>query len=168
MTEVLSIAPYLEPLRCVAALPCSVDEAFRAFTADIAQWWPLATHSVWQSRARTCRFEPGAGGRIVEVGTDGAETTWAEVAVWTPPHGLVLRWHPGQAASEAQEVDIRFRPDGSGTRVEIEHRDWRRTAEAAVRREQYANGWQGLLESRFSAWVRANEATWRARAGRER
>lgn len=159
-TRVNELAQYLEPLRFSVVLRCPPTAAFKAFTDDVGAWWPLATHSVGQARARSCRFDPGAGGRMVEVSVDGDETTWAEVACWEPPHRLVLRWHPGQPADAAQEVEVRFAAVAEGTRVDLEHRDWRRTPAGQQRRSAYAGGWQGVLERQFAAWVDANETAW--------
>jgi uncharacterized protein YndB with AHSA1/START domain len=167
VNEVHSALPYLAPLRLSVVLDCPPDQAFRAFTDQIGAWWPLATHSVGRERAQTCRFDPaGPGGRLIEIVADGTLHVWAEVAAWEPPHRLVLRWHPGQSPERAQAVEIRFGPEGGGTRVALEHRDWRQTTEDAKRRENYQGGWQSVLESRFAAWLRANEAAWRQGAGR--
>jgi len=155
------LAQYLEPLRFSVVLRCPPPAAFKAFTEDVSAWWPLATHSVGQARARSCRIDAGAGGRMVEVSVEGDETTWAEVAAWEPPDRLVLRWHPGQPAEAAQEVEVRFSAVADGTRVDLEHRDWRRTAEGARQRSAYEGGWKGVLERQFAAWVDANEAAWR-------
>lgn len=151
MSNVANISPYLEPIRRSIVLTCDVDEAFRAFTDDLASWWPLATHSLGKERARTCLFEPRAGGRVLEIRDDGQETVWAEIVAWEPSQRLLLRWHPGLSPEEAQEVEIWFRSDGRGSRVELEHRDWQQTDAARTRREQYEGGWAGVLQL-FASW----------------
>ncbi len=161
MTKVTSAVPFLQPLRRSVRLSCSVDAAFRAFTENIAAWWPLSTHSVGQERAATCRFEPGVGGHLIEEDVDGNTSIWAEISAWEPPHRFVLLWHPGLPPSRAQEVEVQFLPDADGTLVELEHRGWQQTPEEQLRRGNYDSGWRGILEDRFHGWVRTNEAAWR-------
>lgn len=166
MADIRSLTNLLEPVRAAVTLDCPVEAAFEAFTKDIAAWWPLATHSVWEHEATTVRFDAGPDGRIVEIHHDGRESIWAEVLVWEPPRRLVLRWHPGRSSDHGQEVEVRFVPEGSGTLVALEHRDWQRTD--AERREGYEKGWTKLLEMEFSRWVRANEPAWRQGHGEPR
>lgn len=151
MSNVADISPYLEPIRRSITLKCGVDEAFRAFTDDLASWWPLATHSLGKERAHTCLFEPRAGGRVLEVRDDGEETVWAEIVAWEPSHRLLLRWHPGLPPEEAQEVEIWFHAEGGGSRIELEHRDWQASEVSRTRRAQYNEGWAGVLDL-FGSW----------------
>lgn len=65
--------PTLAPVVKRIAVPCSCERAFELFTVGIANWWPLATHSVGQDNAASCRIERQLGGRIFETGKDGAE-----------------------------------------------------------------------------------------------
>lgn len=143
----LDMAPFLEPLRFSIVLACPAADAFRLFTEEIHEWWPLATHSIAQAQARSCRFEPHRGGRVVETTADGTEHLWAEIAVWDPPRRFVLLWHPGLPASRAQDVEVTFEDDGGRTRVVLEHRDWQQGD--AERRSQYASGWATVLEQRL-------------------
>jgi uncharacterized protein YndB with AHSA1/START domain len=125
-----------------------VAEAFRVFTEEIGTWWPLATHARAPERAVTAVIEPRVGGRIYERTRDGEELEWGEVLVWEPPHRLVQSWHLGQPA--ATEVEVRFVPDGDGTRVELEHRGWARLgAEAAEHRANYDSGWDYVFGERY-------------------
>lgn len=140
------IAPYLEPLRVSVRVERRPQEAFEVFTSGLARWWPLATHSLGQEKAVTCGIEPGAGGLVYEVDADGRRQAWGRVLAWDPPRRLLLSWHPGRPAEQAQEVEVRFRPDGTGTRVELEHRDWQKLgAEAEAVRGRYGEGWTGVL-----------------------
>jgi hypothetical protein len=61
---------------------CSAEHAFATFTEGITSWWPLATHSVGEARARSAVFETRVGGRLYEVWDDGTERDWASVLVW--------------------------------------------------------------------------------------
>ena len=58
---------------------------------------------------------------------------------------------PGTARGVAQEVEVRFTPDGSGTSVDLEHRGWARLgADAAEARRSYEGGWRAVLGTHFA------------------
>ncbi len=120
-------------------------EAFALFTDEIGAWWPLTTHGLHGS-AGSLGF---ADGLLVERSLEGAEVVWAEVTAWEPPDRLVLEWHPGRDAAEASQVEVSFRGDEHGTRVEIVHRGWERFGDDAERRRSaYAapNAWGFVLD----------------------
>lgn len=134
------------PVLRAAVVRCDADEAFAAFTDRIGAWWPLPTHGVFGDRAGGVAFEDGL---LVERSVDGEEVVWGRVLEWDPPHRLVVTWHPGRAADDASEVEVRFLPDDGGTRVELEHRGWERFGEDAVRRRRGYVGpgtWGAVLE----------------------
>jgi len=138
-----SFTPILKRVR-VAAPP---DRAFRRFTEEIASWWPLRSHSVGRADAVTVAMEPRVGGRIVEQINGGGEAVWGTVTVWDPPRRVAFTWHPGRAPETAQDVDVRFTPDGAGTRVELEHRGFERLGPELGRtaRRGYPIGWEYVL-----------------------
>lgn len=122
------------------------DEAFRVFTDQIGAWWPLPTHGLFGDRSGAVVFR---GGQLVEQATDGAETVWAQVRTWEPPHRIVVSWHPGRGIEDASEVEVSFEPEGRGTRVVIEHRGWETFGDDAVnRRLGYVgpNAWGYVLD----------------------
>lgn len=136
----------IAPVRKALSVPLSRDTAFRLFTAEIASWWPLASHSVGQGKAETVIMEGRAGGRFYERAGDGSTALWGEVRVWDPPRRLVYSWHPGRGADTAQEVELRFIGTGSATRVELEHRGWEALGEkASSMRDNYDTGWNHVL-----------------------
>jgi hypothetical protein len=146
------IAPYLEPLRVSVRVQRAPADAFELFTGGLARWWPLATHSIGQAHAQSCVIEPRAGGAVYETDDDGTRHPWGRVRVWEPPRRLVLFWHPGRPEEQRQEVEVRFEPDGAGTRVELEHRDWQKLgADAARGRESYGRGWARVLQEYVEA-----------------
>jgi SAM-dependent methyltransferase len=68
------------------------------------------------------RFEPGAGGRVVE----GAVTVGTVVA-WQPGERIALRWCPADwNPDETTEAELRFEPRDGGTTVVLEQRGWGR------------------------------------------
>jgi uncharacterized protein YndB with AHSA1/START domain len=78
--------------------------------------------------------------------TDGTEADWGRVTTWEPPHRLAFSWHPNAEASAATEVEVRFSPEGEGTRVDLEHRGWERLGERArAASDGYRGGWDEVL-----------------------
>ena len=129
-------------VRKEVTVPLPPAEAFRLYTDDIATWWPLRKHAVEPATAATAVFEARPGGRIFERTVDGKEHIWGIVTECDPPNRVVYTWHPGRAETTAQEVEMRFVPDGAGTRVEVEHRGW----------ERYGDGVESALESYETGW----------------
>jgi uncharacterized protein YndB with AHSA1/START domain len=123
-----------------------VEEAFRIFTEDLAEWWPYVTHSVEQENVDTVIFECRPGGRFYERAKDGTEHTWGTVLKWDPPRRVVYSWHPGRGEETAQEVEITFAGVADGTRVELVHTGWEvlgdRMAEVVA---SYDTGWDTVL-----------------------
>jgi uncharacterized protein YndB with AHSA1/START domain len=132
----------IEAIRKSVTVNVPVEQAFRAFTDDIASWWPLDTHSYGGEKARAAVFEGREGGRVYERQEDGTEADWAEVIAWEPPNRFLLDWKICPS-----EVEVRFTDEGGDvTRVELEHRGWDRAGEgAAAMRENYAGGWDHVL-----------------------
>lgn len=130
-------------------------EAFRLFTESIGTWWPLATHSVEEENAETVVFETGIGGRIYERSLAGGVHHWGTVLEWEPPSRFVCTWHPSRGPSTAQRLEIRFLPNGDGTRVELVHTGWEALGPLApARRDGYDSGWDYILRDRFAAVAR--------------
>jgi hypothetical protein len=140
----------LPPLRFSIVVPLDPAAAFRLFTDGIAGWWPVGTHSVGKERAVTTRIEPGVGGRCFETWDDGQERDWGVVRTWEPGRELVIGWYPGSTPDQAQEVAVRFAGEGSGTRVELEHRGWEVLgAQAEKVRQAYGSGWPVVFGQRY-------------------
>jgi uncharacterized protein YndB with AHSA1/START domain len=134
------------PVLRAAHVRCDPATAFTVFTDRMGAWWPLPTHSVLHDRAGGVGFEEG---RLVERGVDGSECVWGHVLAWDPPERFVMSWHPGQDEDAATEVEVRFTPDGDGTRVEVEHRGWERFGDSAMlRRRGYVGpgAWGHVLD----------------------
>jgi hypothetical protein len=135
-----------------ALVPTTPERAFEVFTDEIATWWPLKTHSVERmgeggSGLQTVVFEPGPGGRVYEVMSTGKEAHWANVTAWDPPNRFVLEWKVDPDAAAPTEVEVRFAPEGDGTRVDLEHRGFELlgdTAEEAHKR--YSEGWPTVFQ----------------------
>jgi uncharacterized protein YndB with AHSA1/START domain len=118
----------------------------------MSRWWP-ASHTILKSPFKEAIVEPRAGGRWYHVGQDGSTCETGTVRVWEPPNRLVLVWRlNAQWQYEPDldtEVEVRFTPDGDGTRVDLEHRHLERMGEAgeiARAAIDAPNGWGGILE----------------------
>ena len=135
-----------------AVVPTTPERAFEVFTEGIATWWPLDTHSVEgmsesDSGSRTLVFETRPEGRVYEIMSTGEEAHWANVIAWEPPHRFVLEWKVDPDAVAPTEVEVRFAPEGDGTRVELEHRGFERLGEAAGEvHESYSTGWPTVFQ----------------------
>ena len=141
MNEALMI----EVVRKTITVDCAVEEAFRVFTADAISWWPVESHSIHETVSEIV-FEPEVGGEVYEVSTDGKKGYWATVLEWEPPSRLVLAWNILRADGSPTELEVRFVPDGDGTRVELEHRGWELLGKGgAPRRNSYDSGWDFVL-----------------------
>jgi uncharacterized protein YndB with AHSA1/START domain len=147
-------------VRRTITVNATVERAFAVFTEGYDSWWPR-THHIGKSPMEEAVIEARAGGRCYTKQADGTECDWGRVLEWDPPHRFVMAWQithewgyePDLAKSS--EVEVRFTPVASGTRVDLEHRHFERmgpggaTMRTAV---ESAGGWGSLLE-RFSARV---------------
>jgi uncharacterized protein YndB with AHSA1/START domain len=138
--------PAQEPVRRTITVGWNVEAAFRRFTAQMAAWWPLRTHSVGGLAALRCVFEEKVGGKIYEVARDGSRCEWGTVLLWEPPHRVAFTWHPGHDASRATRVELRFTAVAAGTRLDLTHSGWEVLGdEAAKARKGYRFGWLVVL-----------------------
>jgi uncharacterized protein YndB with AHSA1/START domain len=135
----------MEPIRLSTTVRRPVAEAFHLFTEGIGEWWPSSHgYSFGGSRLKEVRLEPVAGGRLYELYTDGQEFEVGRVIACEPPRRIVFTWKGRW--SEPTEVEVRFIPEGSTTRVDLEHRGWERLgASAQESRTSYLNGWPTVL-----------------------
>lgn len=163
----MSEATRIPPVEKSIVVPWPVEAAFERFTARMGEWWPLSTHSVGLDRARACAIEPRVGGRLYETLEDGAEHVWGTVTEWDPPGRLGFTWHPGRDASTGQTVEIDFRPEAGGTRLDLVHSGWERLGEEAeATRAGYSPGWDFVLGLYAGAADSTPETTPGAPSGR--
>jgi uncharacterized protein YndB with AHSA1/START domain len=146
-----------EPVRKSIRVERAPADAFRLFTQHIGDWWPAEHHSraadgeYGDVKVEAVVFEPQQGGRVYEVASDGSEGSWAPVLTYEPPHRVVLAWKPNDEERAPTEVEVRFTADGSGTRVDLEHRGWEVVGDRAEEaRADYSAGWTRVLD-RFAA-----------------
>jgi hypothetical protein len=83
----------LDPLRKTIEVEVSAADAFRIWTEELGDWWPLATHSVGRGDAVPCILKGRTGGWLYETTRPGEQHVWGTLA--TPGHAL--RRAPGRA-----------------------------------------------------------------------
>lgn len=111
-------------------VPCSPIQAFEIFTQDIGDWWTDSPLFRFTPRSPgALAFEPpdekGENGRLVERLPNGKSFEIGPVRLWQPGERLVVGWRQANFGPEhATEVDVRFEPVGTETRVSVEHRGW--------------------------------------------
>ena len=100
-------------------------EAFAIFTEQIDAWWRRGPRFRNAPGDRGfIRIEPGVGGRVFE-SFDDRVVEVGRATVWDPPRRLVFEWRASNfAPAEKTEVEVRFEPSASGTRVTVVHRGW--------------------------------------------
>ena len=149
--EAVPIAPYIAPVEKTVHVACAPARAFEVFTAEIARWWPLATHTVFTGRSVRCVLTPRRGGEIFEETADGEHAAWGRVTEWEPPSRVAFLWWPGGTEETAGDVVVTFARVGYGTRVTLVHPGWQRLGEAAAKaRESYDEGWGVVFGERFA------------------
>ncbi len=144
----------IEPVKKEITVPVPPAHAFKVFTDEFANWWPVASHSLSGSAGKlpkTVTVTPGIGGKIVEKMHDGSLATWGVISEWEPGRKLAFSWHLRCPKDEQTHVCVEFFPDGTGTRVSLIHWGWEAIGDdAASSREQYDSGWDFVLGECFA------------------
>jgi hypothetical protein len=129
--------------------------AFEIFTAEIGRWWrpgPINWYDAY--RAVSTHFEPGVGGRWLEVYDEesGQAKEIARITVWEPGSRLSFTYSDGDI--DGTEVDVRFERVGEHTRVTLEHRGWEKLGPAIAKRKvsMKQSGWTNIL-SWYTDWA---------------
>lgn len=134
------------------------EAAFDLFLGRMHEWW-LPEHTLLKVPVKAIVVEPRPGGRWYEIGVDGSEMEWGKVVEWDPPRGVLLHWQlNADFAYDPEletEVEVRFSPDGDGSRVDFEHRRLELFGDKAEQlRAGMGGGWNALLD-RFVERARA-------------
>jgi uncharacterized protein YndB with AHSA1/START domain len=139
------------PIRKEIVVEAPQERAFRVFTENFDSWWPRE-HHIGKAEMKTAVMELKAGGRWYEKGVDGSECEWGKVLVFEPPRRVVFTWQIshtwGYDAALLTEVEVTFSAEGpKRTRVQLEHRELDRYADAAQSmRDLLDKGWGRTLE----------------------
>ena len=152
-----------DPIEKTLTVPLPAAEAFALFTDGLDRWWPKDSHSLaaadGEGDKSQVRVEPFVGGHVIETKPDGSEAPWATVTTWEPGRRFAMRWYVGRPESEATEVDIRFTPVETGTRLDLTHGGFAALgAEATAMCRNYTRGWDHVLGICFGGICRRNAA----------
>jgi uncharacterized protein YndB with AHSA1/START domain len=143
-------------VRAAVAVKAPPERAFDAFTKEFGDWW-IAEYT-WSGPEALGRIgiEPREGGLCYEIGPYGFRVDWGRVLVWEAPRLLVFTWQispervPEPDPARGSEVEVRFAPNGGGTRVDLVHRHFDRHGDGAqAYRGGMSVGWEQLL-ARFA------------------
>jgi uncharacterized protein YndB with AHSA1/START domain len=124
------------------------EAAFELFCEDIGDWWPRGF-----AEASKLAMDRQIGGRLFERRTDGSEYEIGRVTAYEPPSVVGFTWK-APSWNQSTQVEIRFRQEGKGTRLELEHSGWETDPKVGDYRDNYETGWGTILEH-YNAAVRA-------------
>ena len=110
----------MDPIVVEFDVAVSQSRAFEVWTEKQSMWWPRS-HTITQDPDLRVVFEPFVGGRIFELGSNGAEHDWGEILVWEPPARIDYLWHLFLDRSEATEITVTFSEVAGGSRVRLVH-----------------------------------------------
>jgi uncharacterized protein YndB with AHSA1/START domain len=129
--------------RTTVVVEAPIERAFSVFTEGIGTWFPPEYNLLSVAIAERV-FEPRAGGRIYDRGTDGTECSWGRVLAYEPPARVVFSWDISPQwqietdPEKTSEVEVVFLSEETGrTRVELEHRNL----------DRHGDGWEQIRES---------------------
>ncbi len=124
----------------------SPEVVFRVFTEEINAWWPLKEgFSFHNGRGpKDIVLEGRVGGRFFERFSDGTEFEVGRVTAYEPPKSVAFTWKDPNWEGPT-EVEVRFVPDGTGTRIELEHRGWEASPTMEKAGKGYTDGWNLVL-----------------------
>src|SRR5262249_31079275 len=121
----MSMSVTIEPVRAAVTVAVHPERAWEVFTAGIADWWPVASHSVAayaDAVPEELVLEPYEGGEIYEL-FGGIKRHWARIHTWRPPRTLGYTWRVNPD-NPPTEVVVTFTPVDEGTLVEVVHSGW--------------------------------------------
>lgn len=134
-----------EPLVKSMKLRCSVEHAFRTFTAKADLWWP-SSHRRFE--ASKISFDAVEQGQLLERAPSGEIFVFADVHDCEAPNRICLEWHPGKSGHPT-EVIITFRQEGAFTNIEVIHCEGKAAlgSEWDSRVTLFARGWLSVMNA---------------------
>ena len=124
-------------------LPLAPAQAFDLFTQQISLWWPPDRRHLNEANSELFLL---ADGRFYERASNGTELDLGRVRLWELPRRIVLDFYMGTDAAHPTEVEIRFDPEGDGTRVSLIHRPRESSIHLWDKRAAiFARSWEAVL-----------------------
>jgi uncharacterized protein YndB with AHSA1/START domain len=118
----------------------SPEISFRVFCEQMSEWWPGG----FGGKDAKLFLEGRVGGRFYERRPDGTEYQIGQVTAYQPPSVVAFTWRAASWDVETR-VEVRFTPDGAGTRVELEHSGFEQDAKTRDTHKSYDGGWESIL-----------------------
>lgn len=119
------------------------EVSFRVFVDAIGEWWPKGPS--FNGKVMTDMVIEGRiGGRFFQRYEDGTEYEIGRINAYEPPALVGFTWR-APSWDRATQVQIRFTPEGSGTRVELEHSGWEQADNLREASNNYDKGWEPIL-----------------------
>lgn len=138
-------------VRKTVVVGCDIDTAFRTWTERIDVWWPQS-HRPSGDAGAVVGLEGYEGGRIFERTSEGIERVWGKVIAWEPTWHLGYEWYLGSGVEQPTRVDVIFRAEEAGTRVEVTHRGPELVGEIWTRNvARYDASWDVVLPAYVAA-----------------
>lgn len=142
------------PITLCVELDVPPAEAWARFVAGFGEWWPTVTHSLTRDPRTRCVLEAHPGGRLYEIGPDGAEHLWGRVEDARAAESVCFTWHPGREAESAQQVAVTFEATPGGCRATLVHGHWEALGEIApILRAQYVPGWRHVFGEAYARYA---------------
>ena len=147
----------IEPLINTIEVPCGQAEAFRVFVNEMGSWWPLHKRSMSLKAvgkpAKSLQVDPRLGGKIVEIGPEGAEYHWGTIKAIVPNESVAMDVHMGMPPEQASLVEVTFVPLAANrTRVTLTQSNWEGFGDMAeMLRTGYKPGWVIIFEEAYGA-----------------
>ena len=145
-----------DPIRKSLHVPLRPKEAFTLFTKNLADWWPVDSHSLSAGDGEVPKdvsVDPQVGGYITETKADGETGRWGTITTWAPGQTLGISWYVGRGEDEATEITVVFTPTDTGTRVDLTHDGFDHLGAAATTMSgQYDVGWDHVLIHCFGTY----------------
>lgn len=144
----------IEPVIKSVHVPAPPARAFLLFTTRMGRWWPRQ-HHLGSTALVDVVIEPEIGGRLYSQHEGGQLIVFGHVLAWEPPDLLRFAWEISADwkldATVASQVEVRFLPAGSETRVQLTHSHFEVLGlEAGARlRSDVEGGWPALLKAFF-------------------
>ena len=144
-----------DPITKTLTVPLSPERAFKLFTEEMSDWWPLDSHSLSAQDgepATAVTMTPEKGGDVTETKPDGSTAKWGTVTEWQPGRAFGMTWHVGRPETQASHVRVSFDVVADGTLVTLVHDNWQALGDEAVAlRAGYFKGWDMVFVQRFGA-----------------
>ncbi len=119
------------------------DAAFKLFTDRISDWWPP---DLRHTNDPASSLHLRADGRFFERAGDGREIELGRVLEWREPERIVLDFFIATGPANPTRAEIRFVPEGDGTRVTVIHTPKRESEHLwDDRAPRYARSWDIVL-----------------------